>query len=219
MLVQATVSHYKLIILIALVVLGIALQLTGSIDLAELVAIARRYADHWWLGVLLVVIQTVLFTFAMTGSSMVWITGAVFTPISSTVIITAGTTLGGISAYLFSEKLSGEWTHKIKFLRIYQLLQKQGDFFTLFALRIMPGFPHSVINYSSGILKIKFINFIPAAITATAIKTYVYSILIYNTTTPGELTGTIDLSIIWPLLALSMLILLAISVKHFLDNK
>jgi len=218
-MVKPVLSHYKLIILIILAGLGIALQLTGTIDSEQLIAVARQYADHWWLGVLLVVIQTVLFTFAMAGSSMVWIVAALFTPLTSTVIITAGTTLGAISAYLFSEQLSEKWTNKIKFSRIYRLLQRQGNFFTLFALRLMPGFPHSVINYSSGILKIKFINFLPAAIAGTAIKTYVYSILIYNATTPGTLKSTIDLQNIWPLLALSALILSVVAVKHYLDKQ
>lgn len=211
--------HYKLIILVILVGLGLALQQTGAIDLQGLIILARQYADRWWMGVLLVVIQTVLFTFAMAGSSIVWITAAIFTPVTSTVIITSGTTLGGISAYLFSERLSEEWTKNIKFSRIYQLLYKESNFFTLFALRVMPGFPHSVINYSCGILKTRLIHFIPAAIAGTAIKTYIYSVVIYKVTTPDTLTGTINLSSVWPLMALSMLILTVIAVKHYLKNK
>ena len=212
-------SHYKIIILVALIALGIILQISGSIDSEQLVTVARQYADHWWMGILLVAIQAVLFTFAMAGSSLLWIIAALFPPVISTVIITAGTTLGAVSAYLFSERLSVEWSQKVKNTRIYKLLQNEGNFFTLFALRVMPGFPHSVINYSSGILKIKFIEFIPAAIVGTAIKTYVYSALIYNATTPGALTSTIKLSTVWPLLALSLLILAAIIAKHYLYNK
>ena len=212
-------SHYKIIILVALIALGIILQISGSIDSEQLVTVARQYADHWWMGILLVAIQAVLFTFAMAGSSLLWIIAALFPPVISTVIITAGTTLGAVSAYLFSERLSVEWSQKVKNTRIYKLLQNEGNFFTLFALRVMPGFPHSVINYSSGILKIKFIEFIPAAIVGTAIKTYVYSALIYNATTPGALTSTINLSTVWPLLALSLLILAAIIAKHYLYNK
>ena len=218
-MVKTVLSHYKLIILIILVGLGIALKLTGSIDPEQLIAVARQYADHWWLAVLLVVIQTVLFTFAMAGSSMIWITAALFTPVTSTTIITVGTTLGAISAYLFSENLSEEWTEKIKHSRIYKLLRKEGNIFTLFALRMMPGFPHSVINYSSGILKIKFISFVPTAIIGTAIKTYIYSVLIYNATTPGVFTNTIGLSTVWPLLLLSLLILAGVFFKHYLENK
>lgn len=150
---------------------------------------------------------------------MVWITAVLFTPLTSTAIITTGTTLGAISAYFFSERLSEEWTQKIKNTRIYKLLRKEGNFFILFALRMMPGFPHSVINYSSGILKIKFISFIPAAIMGTAIKTYVYSALIYNATTPGAMTSSISLSTVWPLLLLSLLILAGAFVKRHLENK
>lgn len=212
-------SHYKLAILISLIALGSILHLSGSIDSEQLIVLARQYSDHWWLGVLLVVIQTVLFTFAMAGSSMIWITAALFTPLTSTAIITAGTALGAISAYLFSERLSEDWTQKIKNTRVYKLLQKEGNFFTLLALRMMPGFPQSVINYSSGVLKIKFISFIPAAVFGTAIKIYVYSVLIYNATTPGTLAGSIGVSAIWPLLLLSLLILAAVFVKHCLENK
>ena len=212
-------SHYKLIILIILAGLGISLELTGSINTEQLIAAARQYADHWWLAVLLVAIQTVLFTFAMAGSSMIWITAAIFTPLTSTTIITAGTTLGAISAYLFSQRLSVEWTQKIKNTRIYKFLHKEGNFLILYALRMMPGFPHSVINYSSGILKIKFINFIPATIFGTAVKTYVYSVLIYKSTTPGSLSNSIGISTVWPLLLLSLLIFAGVILKHYLENK
>lgn len=210
-------SHYKLALLILLVSLGVALQLSGYIDPVTLIPVARQYAEHGWLAVLLIVIQTLLFTFAAVGSSVVWVSAALYPPLISTLIITAGTTLGGISAYLFSAHLSREWTHKVEHSGIYRLLRKQGNFFTVLALRLMPGFPHSVINYSSGILKIRFINFIPATATGTAIKTYVYSQLIYNATTPGSLTRSIDLTTVWPLLVLSLLILAAMFVKGFLE--
>lgn len=202
-----------------LVGLGLILQQTGAIDLEGVILLARQYSDRWWLGILLVLIQTVLFTFAMTGSSIVWITAAIFTPVTSTAILASGTTLGGISAYLFSERLSEEWTKNIKSSRIYQLLHKQSNFITLFALRVMPGFPHSVINYSCGILKTSLINFTSAAIAGSIIKTYVYSIVIYKATTPDTLTRTISLSSVWPLLALSMLLLAAIAVKYYLNNR
>lgn len=211
-------SQYKIFILIILLSLGLALQFTGFIDLEKITAEARQYTGHWWLGAILILIQAIMFTFAMAGSSIVWISGALFTPGMSTAIITAGTTLGSVSAYLFSEHLSDEWMQKIKFSRIYQLLQKQGNVPVLFALRVMPGFPHSVINYSSGILKVNFAGFLFATIAGTVIKSYVYSVLIYNTTSQSGLTGSIEFSTVWPLLALSILTLLAVAVRRFLDN-
>jgi uncharacterized membrane protein YdjX (TVP38/TMEM64 family) len=211
--------HYKLVILIILIALGIFLQLGGVIDYQQLISLARKYADHWWLPVLLVMIQTIMFTFATAGSSMVWATAVLFPPLTSTLIITTGTTLGAVSAYMFSKHLSEEWTNKVKDSKIYRLLQKEGGFLTMLSLRLMPGFPHSVINYSAGILQIRLLGFIPAAIIGTAVKTFIYSVLIYNATSPGKLTGSIDISTVWPLLALSLLILTAVFVKHLLKNK
>jgi uncharacterized membrane protein YdjX (TVP38/TMEM64 family) len=206
--------HYKLIILIALIVLGIFLQLGGFIDYRHMLALARGYADHWWLAVILVVIQAIMFTFATAGSSMIWVTGVLFSPLISTTVITAGTTLGGISAYIFSEHLSKEWVSRVRNSGIYRLLQKENGFLTMLALRLMPGFPHSVINYSAGILKVRLLNFIPAAIVGTMLKAYVYSVLIYNAASPGRLTDKIDIASVWPLLALSLLILLAVFLKR-----
>ena len=46
--------HYKLVILIILIALGAFLQLSGLIDYEQLITLARKYADYWWLAVLLV---------------------------------------------------------------------------------------------------------------------------------------------------------------------
>lgn len=209
-------SHYKLLLLVLLVVSGIVLQLSGSIDSFQLLTVARQYADHPWLILLLITVQAILFTVAAPGSSLVWVSAALYPPPMSVLIITTGTTLGSICAYLFSAHLSLEWKRKVGTSRIYHLLQKESGFLTLFALRLMPGFPHSVINYSSGILSIKFLNFIPATLAGTVIKAYVYSKLIYYATTSGNVTRSIDLAAVWPMLVLSLLILAAVLVKHHL---
>ena len=60
---------------------------------------------------------------------------------------------------------------------------------------------------------------IPAAIAGTIIKSYVYSKLVYTATTPGALSRTIDVQTIWPLFALSILILCAMLAKHYLEKK
>ena len=212
-------SHYKPAVLIILITLGVFLQLSGLIDYQQLISLAREYADHWWLAVLLVLIQTILFTFAAAGSSMIWVTGTLFAPVTSTLLITAGTTLGGVSAYKFSAHLSEEWVIRVENSAIYRLLKKESGLLTMFALRMMPGFPHSVINYSAGILKIRLPAFIAAAFAGTAVKTYVYSSLIYHATSPGTVTGSLDISAVWPLLALSLLTLSAVLLKRLLKTR
>lgn len=212
-------SHYKLIILVILVFVGIALQLSEIIDLRQTISLAREYAGTWWLGVLLITLQTVLFTFALAGSTLVWIFAALFTPLTSAVMITTGTTLGGVMAYLFSNRMSDEWVRKVHHSSVYQLLQKNGNLYTLLALRLMPGFPHSVINYSAGILKVGFLRFVTATLAGSAIKSYVYSSVIYNATVMENSSGDIEFSDIWPLLALSILILAGMAVRNYLGHK
>jgi uncharacterized membrane protein YdjX (TVP38/TMEM64 family) len=202
-----------------LVFVGIALQVSGTIDARQIISLAREYAGVWWLGVLLIAIQAVLFTFALAGSTLIWIIAALFTPFTSTVMITTGTTLGGVMAYLFSNKMSDDWVRKAQDSRVYQLMREKGDLYTLLALRLMPGFPHSVINYSAGILKVGLTRFVPATIAGSAIKSYVYSSVIYNATLMENSTGDIEFSDIWPLLALSLLILAGIAVRNYLGHK
>jgi uncharacterized membrane protein YdjX (TVP38/TMEM64 family) len=216
---ETPLPHYKAAILIALVALGVFLELSGLVDYEQLILLAREYADQWWLAVLLVLIQTIMFTFATAGSSMIWITGVLFTPFTSTLVITTGTTLGGISAYMFSAHLSEEWVTRVEQSGIYRLLQKESGFLVQFALRLMPGFPHSVINYSAGILKIRLAVFISSTLLGTAAKTYVYSVLLYNATSPGAVTASIDFSTVWPLLAFSLLILSSVLLKRLLRKK
>ena len=202
-----------------LVFVGIALQVSGTIDARQIISLAREYAGVWWLGVLLIAFQAVLFTFALAGSTLIWIIAALFTPFTSTVMITTGTTLGGVMAYLFSNKMSDEWVRKAQDSRVYQLLREKGDLYTLLALRLMPGFPHSVINYSAGILKIGLTRFVPATIAGSAIKSYVYSSVIYKATTVENTNDAIEFSDIWPLLALSVLILAGVAAKSYLGHK
>ena len=209
----------KLLILCLLITVGILLQISGLLDPEKLVLSARQYADHWWLIFLLIVFQIILFTFALAGSTFLWVAATLYPPITATIILTAGATIGGVTAYLFSKRLTDEWVHRVENSHIYKLLQKEDNFFTLFALRVMPAFSHSLINYSAGILNIKLIYFVPAAILGIGIKSYVFSKVIYNATTSASLMDLVDISVFAPLVLLSAFILLGIFVKYKLDAK
>jgi len=210
---------FKIFILLCLVGAGLLLQQSGVVDFEGFIGLARQYTDHWWLIALLITVQTVLFTFALTGSSMVWVTAALFPPFTSTLMLAAGTTLGALTAYYFSASLSGEWARKVEGSRIFRMLKNEGGFFNLFALRIMPGFPHSIINYSAGILKLQPAVFVSATLTASTVKSYVYSALIYRATTPDALEQGTGVATVWPLLVLSLFILLVTVVKRYLHIK
>jgi uncharacterized membrane protein YdjX (TVP38/TMEM64 family) len=210
---------YKLILLAVLIVIGALLQVSGYLDPEKLITIARQYSDNWWLPVVLVLLQVLLFTFALAGTVILWVAAALFPPLTATIILAAGATLGGISAYYFSATLSDEWVHRVESSHIYRALHKQDNFFTLLAMRIMPALPHGLVNYSSGILKVSLINFVPATFIGIGLKSYVYAPLIYNAAGGASLNDLLDITTFGPLVLLSLVILVGVIVKYKWDQR
>lgn len=208
----------KLIILVLLITVGILLQLVGLFDVDNMLQLARGYADHWWLVVVLILAQTVLFTFALAGSLFLWVAAPLYPPLLSTFILAAGAALGGTTAYFFSRNMTDEWTRRIENSHAYKILHEQDNFFTLFALRVFPAFPHSLVNYSSGILKVKLSHFVPAAFLGVGIKSYVYSNVIYNAASTSSFDELLNLRTFGPLLLLSVLTLAGVYLKYRFSN-
>lgn len=209
----------KIIIVAALITAGILLEVAGLLDAEKMLNLARGYADHWWLVVVLIVLQMVLFTFALAGSFFLWIVAPLYPPAMAAFILAAGGTLGGITAYLFSKRLTDDWIEKIENSRTYKLLHTQDNFFALFALRVFPAFPHSLVNYSSGILNVKLSHFIPAAILGISIKSYIYARVIYNAASSASVEDLLNVSTYGPLLLLSLLTLSGVFVHYKLSIK
>ena len=209
----------KLLIVVVLITAGILLDFAGWLDAGKILVVAREYADHWWLVVALILLQTVLFTFALAGSLVFWVAAPLYPPAMAAFILAAGATLGGIGAYFFSRYMTDEWTKRIENSQAYKLLHKQDNFFTLFALRVFPAFPHSLVNYSSGVLRVKLSHFIPAAFLGVGIKSYIYSDIIYNLTTTASIDDLLNVSTIAPLVLLSAISFLGVFIKYKLANK
>ena len=204
----------KLVIVVLLIALGLVLEVAGLLDARQLLAVAREYAQHWWLIPVLILAQVVLFTFALAGSIFLWIVAPLYPPAMATFILAAGGTLGGLGAYLFSNYLTEEWKTKIQGSRSYKLLQAQDNFLSLFAMRVFPAFPHSLVNYSSGILNVKLSHFVLAAVLGIAIKSYVYARVIYSASSSLSLDMLLDISVFGPLVALSVVSALGVYINY-----
>ena len=209
----------KLIIIVLLVAVGLALEFAGLLDAEKMLQVARGYADQWWLVLVLILLQAVLFTFALAGSFFLWIAAPLYPPPMATFILAAGGTLGGIGAYWFSRRLTDDWIARIESSHTYRFLHKQDNFFTLFAMRVFPAFPHSLVNYSSGMLKVNLVQFIVAAILGISIKSYVYAQVIYGATTSASLDELMQFSTFGPLILISLLSLLGLLVKSKLGRR
>jgi uncharacterized membrane protein YdjX (TVP38/TMEM64 family) len=208
-------SHiYKLLIVAVLILTGIALDTAGLLEPEIILGIARGYAEHWWLSLVLILLQVVLFTFALAGSLFLWVAAPLYPPAIAALILATGGTLGGITAYLFSKRLTDEWIARIEKSHAYRLLHQQDNFFTLFAMRVFPAFPHSLVNYSSGILQVKLSHFIPAAFLGIYIKSYIYAKVIYSATSSASVEDLLNISTFGPLVALSLLSLAGVYIRH-----
>ena len=210
---------FKIIALVVLIAAGAFLQLSGLLNPGEIIVMARQYTDHWWLPVVLVLLQVLLFTFALAGTVFLWVAAVLFPPLTASIILAAGATLGGVSAYYFSVNLSDEWVHRVESSHIYKVLHKQDNFFALLAMRIMPAFPHGLVNYSSGILKVNLAYFVPATFIGIGLKSYVYAPVIYQAAGGASLNDLLDITTFGPLVLLSVVILGGVVVKYKWDQK
>lgn len=200
----------KLLLVALLVVVGLSMEIAGLFEPERWLEAARGYADHWWLIVILILLQALLFTFALAGSLFLWIAAPLYPPAMATFILAAGGTLGGIGAYYFSGYLTEDWKRRIENSRSYRLLHARDNFFTLFAMRVFPAFPHSLVNYSAGILSARLDHFVAAAILGISIKSFVYARVIHGASSSLSLEVLLDVWILGPLVLLSALGLLAV---------
>ena len=202
--------YLKLTLIGLLFVAGVTLELTGFVDVTGMLAIAREYGQHWWLIVLLILLQTLLFSFALAGSVFLWIVAPLYPPAMAAFILTIGATLGGLGAYFLSRYLSLEWRQKIENTHGYRLMHSQDNFYTLFALRVFPAFPHAIINYSAGLLTARLSHFVIAALLGISIKSYLYARVIYSASSELTFDLLLDFGVIGPLLLLSLASALAV---------
>jgi len=209
----------KLVIVALLITLGLVLEIAGLLDARQLLTVARQFAQHWWLVPVLIMAQAVLFTFALAGSIFLWIVAPLYAPATAAFILTAGGTLGGLGAYLFSKYLTDEWTTRIQNSRSYKVMHAQDNFLSLFAMRVFPAFPHSLVNYSSGILKVKISHFVAAAILGISIKSYIYARVIYSASSSLSLDMLLDVSVFGPLVLLSVLSALGVYINYRISNR
>ncbi len=98
----------KLLIIASLITVGIVLEVAGLLDTKTMLTVAREYSEHWWLVLVLILLQAILFTFALAGSLFLWVVAPLYPPPMATFILAAGGTLGGISAYFFSRRLADD---------------------------------------------------------------------------------------------------------------
>lgn len=198
-----------IMLLLSLLALGLIVHFLGLFEWRQVLQWARGYGQHWWLAAALILLQIVLFMFALPGSTLIWVVAVLYPPVPATLMLVTGATMGGMAGYLFARRLAASRLAQLRNNRGFILLQRHGDFLTLCALRVMPGFPHSIINYGAGILGLPLGRFLAAAVLGLSVKAFLLSSAIHHTLGAAEPSQLAWRDIVLPLVLLALLLLLA----------
>lgn len=200
--------------MLLVLVLGVLLEALGFVDWRRVLSISEAYADYTWLPVVLIIGQMLLYAFALPGTGLILIVGVLYKTWLAAFIIAAGGLFGGICAYWLAKKSGAPWIKRIEKSRYYELLRIQGDMLTLTALRCLPMFPHSVINYASGLLRIPWSRFIMSTAIGFAVKGYVYASALYEASHAQTMEELVSFKTLLPLLVLALMMILAKVIRY-----
>jgi uncharacterized membrane protein YdjX (TVP38/TMEM64 family) len=198
----------RILALAALAALGLALEALDVVDWSALLEWARAHAGDWRLPPAIVLAQSLLYTFGQPGSILFWAAAPLYSAPVATLILTTGGTAGALGAYLFARRLTRLHADRARGQRLFAILGRQADFFTLCALRVLPGMPHSAINYAAGALLLPLPRFLAATALGLAVKSYLYSSAVGAIAGSAGPSDLLRLEVLGPLFAIALLLLL-----------
>ena len=198
---------WKLLIIPALIVAGLVAGAVSPWGAGDLLAAGRALSDQPWYPPLVILAMAVLFTFGLPGSLSLWLLAPFFTPWLATLFLLIGSLGGALGAYGLGSRLRSGWQPGDFGQRVMELLDQRGDVITQTALRVLPGFPHSVINFAGGLLGLRLPAFVAAVIIGLGIKWGVYASAVHGATRALEAEEAINPAQVAPLLILAILLL------------
>lgn len=202
----------KSFLLVTLLVIVISLQAFGLVDLSGVHVWVEDQAEHWWAPAALVTLMIVLYAFALPASTLMLVAGVMYTPLQATGWTILGGALGGLAAYHVARHLT-DWGRRNTASPLFTFMKSHSGLLLWTALRILPGFPHSAINYSAGILRMNALSFIMSTVLGYAVKGYVYTSAVYHATHVESEADAFSAETLWPLVALSVLMIAALFVR------
>lgn len=209
--------------LLALLALGLLLGFAAPVDWHGLHARLHVLAGHPWgaaaVAACLAAAMVALYALALPGSALILPAALLYHPAVAAALIAAGGGLGALAAHGLSRRLGASWSAKAARSEVYRVLQRNSDFVTLCALRVLPGFPHSFLNYGAGLLGVPRGRLFLSAVVGFGVKGYLYASAVHNVAAAGEAAGLVRLETSWPLLALAALLLAGRLVRRFWERR
>lgn len=201
-------QYWRIIILLMLLALGFGVGLLNT-DHAHLMAWGNVLADRPWTIVVIILIQAGLFATALPGSMALLLVAPFYDPLHGTLILTAGTISGGLAAYVLASRLGDAARARLADRKGFKILSRRSDVFTQCALRLIPGFPHAIVNYGAGVLRLPIGKFLAATSIAALIKWSVYTTAIHGLAEAEDVNEALNFSTLFPLVLLTLLLVLS----------
>lgn len=201
-----------------LIAIGLLLALVQPVEVRDVLAVGHRIAGQPLFLVVAVLLMAALFTFGLPGSLCLWLIAPFYPPLVATGLLVAGSVIGALGAYFLIAVLGRDWKPRGISLRLTLLLARHRDFFTQCAFRILPGFPHSAINFAGGLLALPLVQFVSAATLGLAVKWGVYASAVHGITETLEPDTTLGVAALWPLMILTMLLLIGAWARRWISR-
>lgn len=177
--------HWRVAALAVLLVLGALWAVWRPVSATAVAAFAAGVAGHPAGIAALIGAQALLFALALPGSLVLWAVAPFHGPVPATAILVAGSVAGALGGYAVAGWLGAPWRRRLQASPAYRLLARNGGLLAQCALRALPGFPHSVVNYGAGLLRLPLPAFTGAAIVGLALKWWVYAGAVRAAVTAG----------------------------------
>ncbi|RUR40685.1 TVP38/TMEM64 family protein [Vreelandella populi] len=176
----------------------------------DLMAIKHRVSQFTYHPAVIagvVVLTALTVTVGLPGSIGLWLIAPFYPPLMATLLLTLGSVAGAFGGYQLAAHTGTRWKPKGLTLRVTQTLQARSDLLTQCAFRVLPGFPHAVINFAAGLSRISLSIFLLAAALGLSVKWGVYSSAIYGALEAIEEEDALQFEVLLPLVALTLLLL------------
>lgn len=199
---------WRLVAIGAALLMAAYLWIWHSPELADVQRWADEASHHPVVIISVILIMAVTLALGLPGSIGLWLIAPFYTPLAATPMLILGSLGGALGAYYLSSRFSDRLAPKGLTRKIMRKLEKRSDFLTQCALRVLPGFPHSVVNFAAGLLRLPLGTFVMAAIIGLGVKWAVYASAIYGALEAVESEEAVRPEVILPLVALTLLLLI-----------
>lgn len=197
------------------VVLGASLAMAAYIwvwhspDLSAFRHWAEETSHHPLVVTSVILVMAVTLAIGLPGSIGLWLIAPFYPPHVATPMLIFGSVLGALGAYRLAALAGDRWQPKGLTRKVMLMLEARSDLLTQCALRVLPGFPHSVINFAAGLRRLPLGTFLLAATLGLGIKWAVYASAIYSGLDAiANDESFLSADILLPLVALTLLLLL-----------